>query len=90
MKQRDKFIVIASDGVWDVMTSAEVVGFVLKYEPEWNKGNDVAEKLVREARRRWENMIEKKNFNNKVGDLPTARNGIDDITVIISFFLFDS
>jgi len=24
----DKFIVIGSDGIWDVMTSAEVVGFV--------------------------------------------------------------
>jgi len=27
----DKFIVIGSDGVWDVMNSAEVCGFVRMY-----------------------------------------------------------
>jgi integrin-linked kinase-associated serine/threonine phosphatase 2C len=26
----DKFIVIGSDGVWDVMSSAEAVGFILQ------------------------------------------------------------
>jgi serine/threonine protein phosphatase PrpC len=28
--QEDYFLVIASDGVWDVMNSAEVIGFLLK------------------------------------------------------------
>lgn len=30
MKPQDKFIVLASDGIWDVMNSAEVVGFILQ------------------------------------------------------------
>lgn len=89
LKSRDKFVVLASDGVWDVMSSAEVVGFVLRQEAEWNNENVVAEKLCLEARSRWENHIEKKTFSNKVGDFPTAKNGIDDITCIIAFFNFD-
>lgn len=28
--KNDKFMIIASDGLWDVMSSAEAVGFVLK------------------------------------------------------------
>lgn len=31
--KQDKFIVIGSDGVWDVMSSAEVCGFVMRHEP---------------------------------------------------------
>lgn len=30
LKPGDRFIVVASDGLWDVMNSAEVVGFILK------------------------------------------------------------
>lgn len=89
LKTRDKFIVIGSDGVWDVMTSGEVVGFVLRLEEEWSEPDVVAQKLCQEARRRWEYSIEKKNFANKIGDFPTARNGIDDITVVLAFFDFD-
>ena len=51
-------MVIGSDGVWDVMSSAEVCGFVLKHEPKEN----VAEALVNcliyekvgECRSRWD------------------------------------
>jgi len=35
-------MVIGSDGVWDVMSSAEVCGFVLKHEPK----ESVAEAIV--------------------------------------------
>lgn len=42
---------IASDGIWDVMSSAEVVGFILHQNGEIK---DSAEKLVKEARSRWE------------------------------------
>lgn len=90
IKTRDKFIVLASDGVWDVMSSAEVVGFILRQELDWTNGNQVAERLCFEARSRWENFIEKKTFSNKVGDFPTAKNGIDDITCIIAFLNFDN
>lgn len=89
LKTRDKFVVLASDGVWDVMSSAEVVGFILKHEADWFIEGIVGEKLCLEARSRWENYIEKKTFSNKVGDFPTAKNGIDDITCIIGFFDFE-
>jgi len=46
----DKFIVLGSDGVWDVMSSAEVVGFVLDCE----KKEETAKKLVGECRERWD------------------------------------
>lgn len=29
VKPGDRFIIIASDGVWDVMSSAEVTGFII-------------------------------------------------------------
>ena len=89
IKTRDKFLVVASDGLWDVMTSAEVVGFVLKHEEDWGDPDLVSQKLCKEARTRWEDSIEKKTFSNKISDFPTARNGIDDITALIAFFDFD-
>lgn len=42
LTKQDKFIVIGSDGVWDVMSSAEVCGFVMKHQPIENS----AEALV--------------------------------------------
>lgn len=50
LKSRDKFIVVATDGLWDVMSSAEVVGFILKNEDVWSYDNRIAEKLAKEAR----------------------------------------
>ena len=55
LKPGDKFVVVASDGVWDVMNSAEVVGYILQCED-----SNPAESLVREARERW-----KENNKNK-------------------------
>ena len=84
LKPGDKFIVCASDGVFDVMTSAEVTGFVLQCDNQ----EQAAELLVKEARRRWIKMNEEKKVNNKIGDMPTARRGIDDITVVIGFLVY--
>lgn len=50
---------IASDGVWDVMSSAEVVGFILQCKDP----KEAAEKLAKEARGRWEELT----LNKKVG-----------------------
>lgn len=90
LKRGDQFIVIASDGLWDVMSSAEVVGFVLYHQDVWVEGeNVIAEKLVSEARGRWQELNAMKKVNNKIGDYPTARKGIDDISVIIAFIQFE-
>ena len=93
LKKRDKFIVCASDGIWDVMTSAEVVGFILKREDQWFKDpsnpHKIADELCTEARNRWEDSNGKQGFANEIGDFPTARHGIDDVTCVIAFFNFE-
>lgn len=88
LKPGDKFIVIASDGVWDVMSSAEVVGFILHQHGKDIKG--IGEALATEARSRWEELTKSKKISNKVGDYPTAKKGIDDITCVIAFLKFRS
>ena len=92
----DKFIVIGSDGVWDVMNSSEVVGFV--YEKEKVAKEKIAEDLVGECRVRWEKV---NDYKQKVTDLKTkdidkrktnsSNNifSIDDITVIICYLNMD-
>ena len=47
----DYFIIIASDGIWDVMNSAEVVGFMIKETEDMKKG---VVQLVSTARSIWE------------------------------------
>lgn len=89
LKKRDQFIVLGTDGLWDVMSSAEVVGFILKYKESWGYENKMAEQLAKEARMRWEDNNSRGNFNNKIGDFPTAKHGIDDITVVIAFLNFE-
>lgn len=37
---------IGSDGVWDVMSSAEVCGFVIRHEPRENVADALVRKLV--------------------------------------------
>ena len=83
-KYGDKFIVIASDGIWDVMTSAEVIGFVMKHQNE----EDPSKQLALEARKRWKKINQIKKVNNWIGDHPLAKCGIDDICCIICFFFY--
>ncbi len=52
----DSFICIGSDGIWDVMSSAECIGFVIQHAHR----DDVAELLVAECRRRWDEMNKSK------------------------------
>lgn len=49
---KDKFIIIASDGVWEFITSKEAVLIVAS---EWERGNaeGCCECLVKESLRRW-------------------------------------
>lgn len=49
----DSFMVLASDGVWEFMTSQEVVDFVGRMHHEGHPAKDASESLVREAVRRW-------------------------------------
>ena len=70
------------------MTSAEAVGFVLAHKELWTRENQMAEYLAKEARQRWEENNLDPNYTNKIGDIPTAKHGVDDITVLIAFFKF--
>ena len=98
----DKFIVMGSDGVWDVMSSAEAVGFILSL-PEIEK-ETASEKMVAECRERWDllNEIKKKqaqimldnsDTNKKAAaerKIELERNIVrDDITVAIHYLITD-
>ena len=47
----DYFIILASDGVWDVLTSAEAVGFIVRETDDMKKA---VIQLVSTARSLWE------------------------------------
>jgi topoisomerase IA-like protein len=49
---QDEFIVIGSDGIWDVMNSVEIVGFIFEKIEEVGKER-IAEEIVEECRKRW-------------------------------------
>ena len=100
LEEQDYFIVIGSDGIWDVMNSAEVVGYVFeKIEKEitWARQR-IVEELVHECRNRWEMiniykeklLLEKLSIKeeNKVSTSvrPQIKQNIDDITGVICFF----
>ena len=91
----DHFIVIGSDGIWDAMSSCEVVGFVFQKMETENKDN-CSRLLAEECRNRWEvlNLFKQKyimeinsNKDGEMKDKNAQHNNfdIDDITCIIDF-----
>lgn len=88
----DYFVVIASDGVWDIMSSNEVIGFIFNkmFENKDSNKDTIVKSLVEECRLRWEllNLYKEKYINENIQikiDLET-KNEIDDISAIILFF----
>ena len=55
--EEQKFVVIASDGLWNVMSPDEVVRFIWDYQRASDKGNnqpkDVVKAVIRQALERW-------------------------------------
>ncbi|CAG9329311.1 unnamed protein product [Blepharisma stoltei] len=70
LRENDKFLIVASDGIWDVISSEEAVKLVAN-ALEKNKKDTCCDSLINEATRRW-----KQAYNKSV----------DDITVIVTFF----
>ena len=68
--KEDKFMVLASDGVWEFISNEEVAQIVLPFFEKRN-AEGAAEALVRESYLRWKHEEE---------DI------IDDITCVIVFF----
>lgn len=81
---QDQFIVIASDGIWDVMENIEVINFVEKFRkscqnsgsayPAKTSNSSIARLLCEEARYRWFGVIEEEDVM------------IDDISCVILEF----
>jgi serine/threonine protein phosphatase PrpC len=48
----DKFIVLASDGVWEFLSNDDVLNLVI---PHWLNGNpeSACDKIIKEATNRW-------------------------------------
>ena len=91
----DHFIVIGSDGIWDSMSSCEVVGFVFQ-KMETESKEMCSRLLAEECRNRWEvlNLFKQKyimeinsNKDGEIKDKNAQHNSfdIDDITCIIDF-----
>jgi len=57
LRKEDKFIVIASDGIWEFISSQEAAEIVYPYYLK-NTAEEAADVLVKEARKRWESKEE--------------------------------
>lgn len=78
----DKYIVLGTDGLWDVMTSSEVSQVLYAHTEE--EDDNLAETLVKDASRRWDEICKRpKNCFIGIGDDPQARTGADDIAVAV-------
>lgn len=53
LERQDKFIVVASDGIWEFLSSQDVAEIVYPYYQKDN-AEEAADALVKEARERWE------------------------------------
>ena len=78
----DSFLILGSDGLWDVITSEEAVEIVGNKK----RGLSVAEELANEAKNRW--LRKSKEAKYMVGDDPMDIGKTDDITTIICYFDF--
>ena len=70
---RDRFLVSATDGLWEFMTDEEVVDMVAKVAQETGSPSACVEELVRESNERWMK-------NEQV---------VDDTTVAVAFLSAD-
>ena len=74
----DKFIILACDGIWDVLQNQEVVDFILEKYDELKKGS----KQLTELKGRSEN-----NIAQKLADYAIKKGSTDNISVSIIFFV---
>ena len=86
LEETDEFIVMGSDGIWDVMNSVEIVGYI--FERTTDKVNRVdkdkiAEEVVEECRKRWiiinkfkDNQVIERIKNDPNLDMTTKTNCI--------------
>lgn len=78
MNQEDKFLVLASDGVWEFITNQSVppTQCIEMIAPFWEIGNieGACDKVVKEAVSRWKRV-----------NITQSDDSIDDITIVLAF-----
>jgi serine/threonine protein phosphatase PrpC len=74
----DKFIIVGSDGLWDVFSSKEAVSFVVDHIADGKPKEQVVKEMLKEATKRWKKM-----------DDDESDPYCDDITIIVAFLNFD-
>lgn len=67
----DRFMVLACDGLWDVMSNQDVVNFITNYSYDINT---------------WKPIKPKDNIAKKLGEYAIKLGSTDNITIIIVFF----
>lgn len=72
-----KYIVLATDGLWDVMSNENVATFLFDIKNYNKSAQKLAESLGKECRQRW--LQQASNF----GVVSEALADIDDITIIV-------
>lgn len=84
LEDTDEFIVMGSDGIWDVMNSVEIVGYVFERTNDRSNRVDkdkIAEEIVEECRKRWiiinkfkDNQVIERIKNDPTLDMTTKTN----------------
>ena len=72
-----KFVVLASDGIWDVMTNEQVAEFCCDKKYEGKSAQKIADAMIRTARQRW------LQAPANLGVTQEQYADIDDISVIV-------
>lgn len=68
--ESDRFLVIGSDGLWDVMSSHDVSAFLFELNERKGKSDlDFAYSLVNEARERYDAFQLSKEYHDKKEDM---------------------
>ena len=79
IQANDKFIVLGTDGLWDVLGSKDVVNFVNMSKEKKN----TSEELIFTARMLWEREYGKSEYRF-IGD-DITQNSLDDISVVLVY-----
>ena len=69
LTQNEKFLIIASDGLWDRLSNAEIMHTVAQYYYPSRNSEGAASHLMRESVQRWQQ----------------EQGMVDDITIIVVF-----
>ena len=56
LEEEDKFIVLASDGIWEFLSNQEVIELVVPFYQK-NSMEAACNKLVQEASARWKEVV---------------------------------